>query len=268
MEVAAAMVGFIDKLEPWVSQNKGLALTGSSIVVLYEGDTTVSEPAPPVVKIIDFMNVSVNSSGKADESYLNGVRILRWNLERLVAWGALEAAKEDTLTGMRELRTAKKQLKSVAAKCESAAQACLAASPEKGRDSHGLLHADIIKEEVDTSVMMAEDNVIASFLKAVLAKHKINPGQDAFVELLKWKYEPLCLDRLYLTDICERYGLNTAACDDILKWKETSDAQLRDMRYIYDVKLSGRDALPSYYALLTKQEDVKGYLGIATSGDI
>ena len=261
-------MAFVDKLEPWVAQNKGLALKGSSIVIMYEGDTTVKEAAPPVVKIIDFMHVSVNSSGKADESYLNGVRILRWHLERLVAWGALESAKEDTLTGMRELRIAKKQLKTAASKCSSAAEACLNASPTKGQYTSGLPHEDIIKEEVSSSVMMSEDNVIASFLKAVLAKHKINPGEEAFVELLRWRFDPLIMDRLYLTDICERYGLNTAACDDILKWKETSDAQLRDMRYIYDVKLSGSDALPSYADLLTKQDGIQGYLGIATSGDI
>jgi len=180
--------------------------------------------AAPVVKLIDFENVSMNSSGACDESYLTGVRNLRWNLERLVAWGALEAAKEEAMNGMRELRSARKQLKADATKCGAAQEQCIAAAPEKGsQGGFTVAHEDIIKEEVATSVQEQEDNVIAGFLKAVLAKHKINPGEDAFVELLEWRYNTLIMDKVYLTDICERYGLNTAAVDDLLKWKETHD---------------------------------------------
>ena len=91
-----------------------------------------------------------------------------------------------------------------------------------------------------------------------------------FVELLEWRYNTLIMDKVYLTDICERYGLNTAAVDDLLKWKETSDAHLRQLRYLFDVKLSANTALPSYCDLLARQEEVQAILTEIepTSGDI
>ena len=182
-----------------MSRQAGLSLVGSSVLILYEGDTTVvsrdddlkpanvscscldspalcavklfwlsvtlllqESAAAPVVKLIDFENVSMNSSGACDESYLTGVRNLRWNLERLVAWGALEAAKEEAMNGMRELRSARKQLKADATKCGAAQEQCIAAAPEKGsQGGFTVAHEDIIKEEMATSVQEEEDNVIA-----------------------------------------------------------------------------------------------------------
>jgi len=261
-EVAGSVVNFLDRLEPWMKAQLGLRLTGSSLLVVYEGDTTVEEPAAPVVKMIDFMHVKMVRDNTCDESYLVGVRNLRWMLERLVAYCELVAGKMDTKEGKKELRSAKKSLDAAAQKLAAAEKKCLALSPDRGTNTNSvrLWHEDIMKENVARQVMEQEDNVIAAFLKAVLAKHKINAGEDAFVELLQWRLQPLVLDRVFAMDLCDKYGLNTAAVDDLLKWKETSDTRLRELRYVYDVKLSAAPSLPSYYDLLVKQDDVQAML--------
>ena len=112
-----------------MSRQAGLSLVGSSVFILYEGDTTVvsrdddlkpanvscscldspalcavklfwlsvtlllqESAAAPVVKLIDFENVSMNSSGACDESYLTGVRNLRWS----VSWRGVPSSSSRT----------------------------------------------------------------------------------------------------------------------------------------------------------------------------
>merc|ERR1712034_232450 len=50
-------------------------------------------------------------------------------------------------------------------------------------------------------------------------------GHEAFVELLQWRHQPLIMDRVFVSDLCDRYGLSTGAAEDLLKWKETSDTR-------------------------------------------
>ena len=40
-EVAGTVVSFLDQLEPWVAAQTTLELIGSSLLIVYEGDTTV-----------------------------------------------------------------------------------------------------------------------------------------------------------------------------------------------------------------------------------
>lgn len=261
-EVAVAIVDFVNQVEPWVEAQLGLRLVGTSLLIVYEGDTTVADQKAPVVKMIDFANVEVVEESSSDAGYLTGIRNLRWMLERLVAYCELQAAKEDTKSGQRELRAAQKELRDSAAKCTASMKKCQALAPAKGSNSSSIkvLHEDILKEDVASAVTQQEDNVTAAFLKSILAKHKINPGMEAFVELLEWRETPLITDRLFVTDLCNKFGLSTAATDDLLKWKGTSDTRLTQLRSIYNIKLSAAPVLPSYYDLFVAQEEVQGML--------
>merc|ERR1719486_1110930 len=159
--------------------------------------------------MIDFEHVEYDGDAGCDDEYLSGIRNLRWMLERLVAWCELEAAKEDTRMGRHELHAARQQLRSAMAANSTAEQKAEALSPDRGlsASTYRVLHEDIAKEEIARAVMQQEDSVIAGFLKAVLAKHKINSGPDAFVELLQWKMQPIIMDRVFLKDLFQKYGI-------------------------------------------------------------
>lgn len=58
----------------------------------------------------------------------------------------------------------------------------------------------------------------------------------------------------------DKYGLCTAALDDVLKWKATTTCRLRELRYIYEAKLSAGAVLPSYYDLLITGEETRAIL--------
>jgi len=261
-EVAGVMVSALDKVEAWVSAQTGLRLLGTSLLVVYEGDTTVAEPTPACIKMIDFEHVELASENVADKGYLTGIRNLRWMLERLVAWCELQAAKEDTRAGRGALHEVRSQLREAQTKCSAAEKKAQALAPDKGlsASTYRVLHEDIAQDDVANAVTQQEDSVIAGFLKSVLCQHHINPGADAFVELLQWRTQPLVLDRCFVKDLFQKYGMNEAAVDDVLKWKETSDTRLRRLAYVVDVKLSATEVLPSYYDLLVKQDEIQQML--------
>lgn len=256
-DVARTLLSSIDRVIEWVEAQSQVRLNGTSLLVVYEGDLTQASPAGPVVKMIDFEHVVTDADVGVDEDYLGGIRNLRWMTERLEAHSSLHTGLRECDAGRRELSEARAQLKNTRSATETAGKQALENSPTKGYSESKLLHEDIIKDDVAMSVTEQEDAVIAAFLKSVLAKHDINPGQEAFVELLKWKYEPLIMDRVYLKDMFDKYGLNTHALDDVLKWKATTSCRLRELRYIYDAKLSAGSVLPSYYDLLVTGEETR-----------
>jgi len=253
-EVATAVVDFLNVVEGWVSCQTGLKLLGTSVMIVYEGDSTVASPLAPVVKMVDFEHVEASTDNSCDEGYLTGIRNLRWMLERVVAWGELQTAKAQTRAGQTDLHQARDALRAAVAKCGAAAKKAAALSPDRGlsASTSKVLHEDIMKEDVAKAVMQQEDSVIAGFLKAVLSRHRINAGPDAFVELLQWRTQPLIMDRVFVKDLLSKYGINDSVVDDLLKWKESSDTRLRDLSYVYDVKLSAAPVLPSYYDLLVE----------------
>lgn len=260
-DVANKLLASLDNVESWIVGQPGLRMLGSSLIVVYEGDITVESPATPVVKMIDFANVEMSANYGIDEGYLVGLRNLRWMTQRLIGWVELEASRKEKEAGDSDLRAVRAQLKASKEKMLKMKQKVIDLAPDKGASSSSkMLHEDIRYEELNMSVAEQEDYVIAGFLKAILMRHKINPGQDAFVELLQWRYRPLILDRVFVKDLFMRYGLSTSAVADVLKWKDTSDTRLRDLRYVYDGKLSANQVLPDYYELLVKADETKAML--------
>ena len=71
-----------------------------------------------------------------------------------------------------------------------------------------LLYDDIRLEELNAAVTAEEDHTLAALLQAVLLKHGINAGEDAFVELLSWSITPLITDRTALKQLLNKYSVS------------------------------------------------------------
>ena len=106
--MARCVIEFIDKLTCWVGAQRGLRLLGSSILMVYEGDSTVAEPKAAQARIMDFEHVSQGSATVPDAKYLvaasprpprpltttvqAAIQNLRWMLERFHSYDQLEVA--------------------------------------------------------------------------------------------------------------------------------------------------------------------------------
>ena len=120
---------------------------------------------------------------------------------------------------------------------------------------------DLVKENVTASVGTQEYNVIVGLMETILERNKVNP--EISKALLDWRTRPLIMDRTYLvSDLLIKYGVppTTELVEDLLKWKGTTDATLRQARYISDVKCSASAVLPNYSDLMARQDSVNAML--------
>lgn len=258
-DVARCMIEFIDKLTVWVEAQKGLRLLGSSVLMVYEGDTTVGTPQAPVCKIMDFEHVTQGSGADADSKYLAAVQNLRWMLERFASFDQLELFQKEQTVVLNELAQAEAQLKINSAHAAKMAQVAMSLAP-KPTDPYAnrLLYNDIRHEELSAAVTAEQDNALAALLQAVLLKHGINAGQDAFVEILKWGVTPLITDKTACKQLLHKFAYDESneLLDDLLKWKETESAVLRPMSALVDCKLSAASELPRFQDLLLPGKNV------------
>ena len=77
----------IEGLRAWMSTQRELHLLGSSVLVVYEGDTSVAEPAGTRVCVIDFCNY-VDARGETDDNFGAGLDRLADVMRDIVAANA------------------------------------------------------------------------------------------------------------------------------------------------------------------------------------
>jgi len=258
-DVARCVIEFIDKLTCWVGAQRGLRLLGSSILMVYEGDSTVAEPKAAQARIMDFEHVSQGSATVPDAKYLAAIQNLRWMLERFHSYDQLELFKTEQSVVMNELRQAEAQLKINSAHAAKMSQVAMSLAPKPSNPyATRLLYDDIRLEELNAAVTAEEDHTLAALLQAVLLKHGINAGEDAFVELLAWSITPLITDRTALKQLLNKYSFDDCSdlLDDLMKWKETESCVLRPSSAIVDCKLSAAAKLPQFKDLLLEGKNV------------
>lgn len=64
------------QVQKWFEQNDSLIFTASSLLLIYEGDRSVEDPAPPSLSMIDFAHVIEYEPPCPDEGYLLGLENL------------------------------------------------------------------------------------------------------------------------------------------------------------------------------------------------
>ena len=86
-EVFGEALTQIEGLRAWMSTQRELHLLGSSVLVVYEGDTSVAEPAGTRVCVIDFCNY-VDARGETDDNFGAGLDRLADVMRDIVAANA------------------------------------------------------------------------------------------------------------------------------------------------------------------------------------
>lgn len=259
-DVARVAIEFIDRLRVWVSQQMGMRLVGSSLFIVYEGDSTVDEPKPPVVKIMDFEYAHFGPPDTgADTSYMNGIENLRWMLERFACYDSLQNFGRDAITVKKELSDVEEQLRVNSEHAKKMAQVAKSLAPKQCTGyANQLLFSDIRQQEVSEHVQEEQDNCMAALLQAILVKHGINAGHDSFVELLQWKLQPIITDRTYLKSMMDKHAFSghPDLMDDLLKWKTSDTANIGSVRHIVDGRPSSAQVLPSFKDLMHEDKYV------------
>jgi hypothetical protein len=258
-DVARCVIEFIDRLTCWVEAQRGLRLLGSSVLMVFEGDSSVQQPQAAIARILDFEHVSQGSETVPDAKYLAAIQNLRWMLERFASYNQLELFKEEQNVVLNELQQAEAQLRINSEHAAKMAKVARSLAPKTCNPyATRLLYDDIRQEELTQAVTAEEDNALAALLQAVLLKHGINAGEDAFVELLAWRVSPLITDRSALKQLLNKYAFDDHSdlLDDLMKWKETESAVLRPSSAIVDCKLSAAAKLPRFQDLLLEGKNV------------
>eukprot|EP00658_Telonema_sp_P-2_P024846 TRINITY_DN19998_c0_g1_i2.p1 TRINITY_DN19998_c0_g1~~TRINITY_DN19998_c0_g1_i2.p1 ORF type:complete len:237 (+),score=68.91 TRINITY_DN19998_c0_g1_i2:179-889(+) len=222
----------------------------------YEADASVDSPKTPVVKMMDFEYCEDGSSPDPDHSYLTGVRNLKWMLKRFGSHVVLSSFGAKAVALKQESAQTADQLRVNSEHARKLAQVASNLAPKSSNPyANRLLYEDIREAAVSRNVEAQQDNCLAALLNALLLRHGVNAGPDAMVELLEWKLRPMITDRTFLKEMMNKFAFDDhpALLDDLMKWKASDDAQLRESRPIIDVNLSAASELPSFKDLLSEE---------------
>eukprot|EP00656_Telonema_subtile_P009117 TRINITY_DN14277_c0_g1_i2.p1 TRINITY_DN14277_c0_g1~~TRINITY_DN14277_c0_g1_i2.p1 ORF type:complete len:306 (-),score=95.94 TRINITY_DN14277_c0_g1_i2:79-996(-) len=258
-DVARAAISFIDQLIAWVSAQPGMRLIGSSLFVVFEGDSTVGEPLAPVVKILDFEHAFAGSSPEPDKPYLNGITNLRWMMERFASYDTLQTFGAEAMLVKKDMESLAEKLRINSEHAKKMKELALSMAPKASNQfANRLLYDDIRQEDVNKNVQVEQDNCLAALLQSVLVQHGINAGPEAFEELLLWKLEARITDKTHLRDVCQKYAFNDspALLDDLMKWKASDTAEIGEKRHIVEGGMSAARVLPSYKSLMHESKFV------------